>query len=334
MQHPALALAALAAALPGFAPHLPQHIDVNLIAESTAPKPGHTQFVGLQMTPQPGWHGYWSNPGEAGLAPTVKWTAPAGVRFGPLQHPAPTLLKVQGLTSFVHAGPHVLVSRMTVDHDLQPGTKLPITANVSWAACSDKLCVPEGATLTLQMAVGEGEPSAEAPTIRRAVAAEPKAVGSGVFQVKDGKLILQLPSRAELDARRTRFFPDENGFFDPAEARVISAFPLRIESPLKDPVPAQIVGVVSDGSAAFQVSFQRGELSTARTEAVRPSPMALEPTSPRPAHEQTPAPIVHSSPNQRRSLSAWARRAEAPLAALGLSAAAILITRRRRKRRA
>ncbi|HJP68820.1 MAG TPA: protein-disulfide reductase DsbD domain-containing protein, partial [Sphingomicrobium sp.] len=88
MQRVVLALAGLTSTLSGFAPGLPQHIDVRLITESNTPRPGHGIFLGLQMTPQPGWHGYWSNPGEAGLAPAVKWTAPSGVHFGPLQHPA------------------------------------------------------------------------------------------------------------------------------------------------------------------------------------------------------------------------------------------------------
>lgn len=334
MHHVALALAGLTSGLTGFNPAFQQRIDVRLIAESTAPRPGHTIFVGLQMSPQPGWHGYWSNPGDAGLAPAVKWIAPAGVRFGPLQHPAPTMLKVQGITSFVHAGPYVLVSRMSLDRNLQPGTKLPITAEVSWAACSDKLCVPGRAALTLQMTVGDGAPSADAVTVRHALAAEPKAVGSGAFEVKDGKLLLQLPPRAELDARHARFFPDENGFFDPAEARVISALPLRIAAPSKSPVPARFGGVVSDGSAAFRVSFQRGELPAPRTETVRPSPVAPDLPRGRPTHHEAPALLVHSPRKQRPGSSGWARRAEAASAALGLSAAAILIIRRRRRRRA
>ena len=334
MQHVALVLAGLTSGLTGINPGFQPHIDVRLIAESTAPRPGHTTFVGLQMSPQPGWHGYWSNPGDAGLAPAVKWIAPAGVRFGPLQHPAPTMLKVQGITSFVHAGPYVLISRMSLDRSLQPGSKLPVTAEISWAECSDKLCVPERATLALQLTVGDGAPSADAVTVRHAVAAEPKAIGLGAFEVKDGKLLLQLPPGAELDARHARFFPDENGFFDPAEARVISALPLRIAAPSKSPVPARFSGVVSDGSAAFRVSFQRGELSAPQTEAVRPSPVAPDLARARPTHEEAPALLVHSPAKQRPAASDWARSAEAASAALGLSAAAILVIRRRRGRRA
>jgi DsbC/DsbD-like thiol-disulfide interchange protein len=209
------------------------------------------------MSPQPGWHGYWSNPGESGLAPVVKWTAPPGIRFGPLQHPAPSLLRVMGLASYVHAGPHVLLVRMTVDPNLPVGTVLPVIADVSWAACSDKLCVPQKARLSLQMKVGGGSPSADAALLRRALAAEPKKSLPGTFGVRDGRLTLDLPASARVRPESARFFPDENGYWNPLQARVVSRSPLRIASPAKGKPPKRISGVVSDGSSAYRLSFVR-----------------------------------------------------------------------------
>ena len=39
--------------------------------------------------PQPGWHGYWRNPGDAGDEPRVTWRLPEGWRAGPLHYPVP-----------------------------------------------------------------------------------------------------------------------------------------------------------------------------------------------------------------------------------------------------
>lgn len=232
-------------------------VDVKLISSSLSPRPGQTVWVGLQMNPRPGWHGYWSNPGESGLAPVVKWTAPAGVRFGPLQHPAPGLLRVMGMASFVHSGPHMLLARMTVDRKLPVGTALPVTAVLASAACSDRLCVPEKARLTLRMTVGNGALSADAGTVARAVARLPKPVNGGSFALRSGRLILSLPSSVRLRAAQARFFPDKNGYWDPLEARVIAGMPLRIASPAVGKPPRRITGVVTDGASAYRVSFQR-----------------------------------------------------------------------------
>ena len=44
------------------------------------------------MRPAPGWHGYWLNPGDAGLPMDVKWQLPTGFSAGPLRYPVPTRL--------------------------------------------------------------------------------------------------------------------------------------------------------------------------------------------------------------------------------------------------
>ena len=116
-----------------------QRIAVSLVASTAKPEPGSTITLGLRFQPKAGWHGYWSNPGDSGLPPQVEWTAPGGLTFGPLRHPAPTILRVAGITSNVHAGEHILLSTVGVPASVAPGTRLRVKANVSWLACSDSL---------------------------------------------------------------------------------------------------------------------------------------------------------------------------------------------------
>ena len=252
-----LVFAALAGAATQAGAARPYYVDATLIAESAVPRAGGSVLIGLQMTPKPGWHGYWSNPGESGLAPEVKWTAPRGVHFGALQHPAPTLMRVMGMTSYVHDGPHVLLTRMSVDPNLRAGTVLPIVADVTWAACSDRLCIPQKARLSLRLRVGNGSPSPEAPLIRRAQAHLPKPARAGVFTARAGQIVLKLPASLRLQPGRTRFFPDDNGYWDASRSRVTAARFLTIVSPSSGKVPRRISGVVSDGSSAYRISFER-----------------------------------------------------------------------------
>lgn len=258
----ALGLGALASALAApAAAARPHFIDVRLVSASSAPKAGHTILLGLEMIPQPGWHGYWSNPGESGLAPIVRWSAPSGVRFGPLEHPAPTLMNLMGMTSYVHAGPHVLLTRMTLDRRLRTGTDLPITADVTLAACSDKLCVPEKAQLSLRLKVGSGLPSPQSRRLEAALMRVPRPIRSGSFSVQAGRIFLRLPPSTGLQPSRTRFFPDQNGYWDATRARVVSDSPLTLVSEAKGKPPRVVTGVVSDGSSAYRLSFgtRRGQ---------------------------------------------------------------------------
>ena len=51
-----------------------RHIATEFIAETDAPAAGSVVSLAIRMTPEPGWHGYWKNPGDSGMEPIVNWT--------------------------------------------------------------------------------------------------------------------------------------------------------------------------------------------------------------------------------------------------------------------
>ena len=59
-----------------------RHMDVRLVAETAAAAPGSTITLAFVMRPQPGWHGYWRNPGDAGAEPRVDVAAARGLAGG------------------------------------------------------------------------------------------------------------------------------------------------------------------------------------------------------------------------------------------------------------
>src|SRR5262245_45587611 len=87
-----LAVAALlVAALTGPATAAPgeRRVRVELIGETTAIQPGGTVWVGLHQRIRPGWHTYWSNPGDSGEPTSIEWTLPAGFQAGAIEWPHP-----------------------------------------------------------------------------------------------------------------------------------------------------------------------------------------------------------------------------------------------------
>lgn len=253
---------------------MPAQMQVELIASTMAPRPGSTVLVGFRMAPKPGWHGYWSNAGGSGIAPTVSWSASAGVKFGPLLHPAPKLLKSLGVVTYVHSGEHVLVSRMAVPAKIAAGTAIPVRADLNWAVCSDTLCVPASATFSLAMVAGSGAVSRDAAVLNRALSRVPGSIAGGSYWTEGGKLTLALPDGVRLRAASARFFPDENGFFDTLQARASDGAPVRIAGPLTSKPPARITGVVSDGTSSYRLSLLRGAPPKDADEAHNRSPPA------------------------------------------------------------
>lgn len=312
----------------------PHFIAADLIAETAQPKPGGSALVGLRMVPKPGWHSYWSNPGEAGFPTVLEWKAPKGVHFGPLRHPAPSLIQVAGMASYVHEGPHVLVTRMTLERGIPAGTAIPVTAEVSWAACSEKLCVPEKATLSMQLTAGNGQKSAEAPLIQDALAREPRPLAGGGFDVDGEKLLLELPAAARPKPYKAQFFPDENGILDVSKARVVSISPTRISMPVVAGAPSSLTGVVTDGQSAYRLQLKPKRLMAEGAEETKLASEAetLQPIDPvsaadRPAPEVATAVKIPTQPADRK------RVVSVIAAAAALAIFALTLLRRRSSQR-
>ncbi|KXU31779.1 thiol:disulfide interchange protein [Sphingobium sp. 22B] len=207
------AMARAQGAFGGSAPH----IAAELTAESAVPRPGEGQASGttiaFSMTPEPGWHGYWENPGDAGLGMTVKWTLPKGVAIGPLRYPVPETLLISGLMNHVYEGPYGVLAKLTVAPDVPKGTKLPIRVRADWLACTDKVCVPEGAELALDLMAGDGSvlpgSRAQFDGWRSHL---PRPLGSeAAYAMADGRLRLSIPFPAAASARDVHLFALADG---------------------------------------------------------------------------------------------------------------------------
>ena len=121
-----------------------------LLSHSEA-KPGTTVTAGLELTMDDGWHTYWINPGEAGIATSVEWTLPKGVSAGPIQWPTPDKFTALGSIGYGYHGKTILLVPLTITSDAAPG-QATISGKVSWLECK-VLCVPRdqsvSATLTI-----------------------------------------------------------------------------------------------------------------------------------------------------------------------------------------
>ena len=240
----ALIVAPLAAA--------PTHITPSLVAESATPAAGSQVTLAFAMKPAPEWHGYWANPGDAGLPTRVAWTAPKGLEFGPIQYPVPQPLLIAGLMNYVYERDYAQLVTLKVPPGLAPGTKLPIQAKLDWLACNPRTCVPETATLSMKLTIGDG---ATLPETRAQFdqwrAALPKPLGAAAhYQVVNGRFRLEVPLPAAAHAEQPYFFPLTDGAIDYAAPQTVArdGDRLVIETAAKPAVPAKIEGVVKIGA--------------------------------------------------------------------------------------
>lgn len=152
-----LLLGALGAGAPSEARAQPKAADLvklELVADTTRIAPGKPVTLALQLTIAPGWHIYWQNPGEAGLATEVDFRAPAGYEVGPLRYPGPVKFQTPGETaaSYGYAGSAVLSSPLSSPAKAgKAAGPARFVAQATYLACRD-MCIRGQASATLELA--------------------------------------------------------------------------------------------------------------------------------------------------------------------------------------
>ena len=183
-----------------------RRMSVSLVPETTGVLPGSTLTVAFVMRPAAGWHGYWRNPGDAGAEPRVRWRLPEGWSAEPLQYPAPHRLLVMGLMNYVFEGEYALLATIRVPADAEPGVASPIDAWLDYLVCTNEVCVPEEANVTVEVStVAPGAPNSAFAAYRQAL---PRPLTqAGRFQVDGERIRFAVPVPAGASLSEPYFYP-------------------------------------------------------------------------------------------------------------------------------
>jgi thiol:disulfide interchange protein/DsbC/DsbD-like thiol-disulfide interchange protein len=207
------------------------HTMVELLAETAAPAPGTTLTLGVRFTPARGWHTYWENPGEAGIAPRLDWQLPGGARAAPPRFPVPEPYLQSGIMNHVYGGPQTLLVDVAVPAGLGPGSAFPVRLRADYLVCDESICIPETATLALDLRAGAGAPDPEAaPAFAAARAALPRPGPAAALALDGGRLVVAVPGLGP-DVARAHLFPLADGWIRYAapQAASLSRETLRLE---------------------------------------------------------------------------------------------------------
>ena len=257
------------------------HISAALVTETSAPAPGRTSSIAFSMKPDLGWHGYWENPGDAGVGMTVEWTLPKGVSIGALRYPVPETLLISGLMNHVYEGTYAVLAPISVAADVRPGTLLPIRGKAEWLACTDKVCVPESAELALNLRAGNGAiSSATAARFDQWRARMPRPLGNdALYSISDGRFRLSVPFPAEAMASDVHLFPLTEGPVRYAAAQSVTreGDHLLLETQAGDGFKGGTVKAVlrTGDHVGFLLTARPGEVAAAKAGLLRATFIAL-----------------------------------------------------------
>lgn len=259
-------------ALPGVAAAQARerHVAIELIAESARPAAGGEVTLAFRAVPQAGWHGYWKNPGDAGVETRVAWTLPAGVTAGPLAYPVPGRLTIAGLMNYVYEAPWTLLTRLELPAGMAAGTRVPVVAKLDYLVCTTQICVPESQVLETVLTIGDGaiDPATRArfDTWRRAL---PRPLGSAAtYQRAGDRFRLSVPFPADADLGKAYFYPAAAGAVDYAAPQRVVRDGDRLVIETKgaaQPAGGGIEGVLATGEGVgLALSARPGTVATVR----------------------------------------------------------------------
>jgi thiol:disulfide interchange protein len=245
------------------------HVHITLVAESDRPAPGGEVMLAFSAVPEKGWHAYWLNPGDAGLPAKTDWTLPQGVTAGAIRYPVPHRLMIAGLANYVYEGPYALLATLKIPAQAQGS--LPVKVLFDYLVCSDQMCVPEKAELSIALQTGDGAVSAE----RRAEfdrwrAALPRQLDAqATYQVtgKDFRMAVPFPASAAIDGD-AYFFPATEGGIEYAAPQTVTRDGDRLVIATKaGSASGPIEGVLAIGGKGFEVRATPGTVAAAASAA-------------------------------------------------------------------
>lgn len=129
------------------------HTHATLLCDQQTITLNQTFEVGILLKMDKGWHTYYKDPGDSGLATRVQWTLPKGFVAGPIQWPKPKVIRVGGLISQGYEDEVLLITSIQAPATgYHSGQALRIEAEVEWLECRES-CVPGSARLALPIKI-------------------------------------------------------------------------------------------------------------------------------------------------------------------------------------
>ena len=198
-----------------------EYTTTEIIAEARGFEAGKTLWFAIRQELRPGWHVFWTNPGDAGLPLRLDWTLPDGFESGAVEHPAPVYIPVGPLASYAHEGAPVFLVSVTAPETAAAGDIVDVAIDASWQACED-ICVPEEGRFEFSVPV-DAEPqtnTAYADIFAAARAALPEDIDADAgFAVEGGAYRLELAAPAGFDSDGAFYFAGAEGLIEPSGAQ-------------------------------------------------------------------------------------------------------------------
>ena len=261
------------------------YVQIRLVPERGTIKPGEEITIAIEQSIAEGWHTYWSNPGDSGAAPRVKWSLPEGFTEAKIEWPAPHKLPYGPLLNYGYENSVILLQKIKAPETLPEG---PVTlkADIDILVCKE-ICIPESSTYELTLNTGaESEDNSAYFEPARSKLPLPTTSPS-VFYEQDGMLVIEKSIEWARPLASYDYIPGDWGAVENASPSKITQENGKIvirqkrgERPLAElkELPGLLLGTAENGGAvhayAFTAAPQNAPTAATATAIQQPVPPA------------------------------------------------------------
>ncbi len=250
-------------------------VTMELVAGNDTVVPGGTEYIGVRLRIQRGWHVYWCNPGDSGARPRIRLKAPEGLAVGEIAWPRPIIFEGHDETTYGYADDVTLLVPVTAADDLAAGL-ITLDVEAEWLVCK-RACLMGDASGQVTITVPHpGDNALRVRENRLADAmsrlpvpiAKVKDMAATLIRAASGDAPRVVITGTAGDAERIRFIPDLTPGVTAGDGRPVEAtiedgrfrieVPLRVEPDNALGKPLEAAGLVLFGPAATDraVSFR------------------------------------------------------------------------------
>ena len=250
-------------------------IAVELVADGP-PQPGEDWLLALHFKPvAPEWHGYWSNPGDAGLGMALNWQLPRGWEPGDPLYPVPETLLIGGLMNHIYEGDYAVLVPIAVPQGAAVANPAPIELALDYLACTDRVCVPQSARLSLDP--GAARSDARFAQWRAEIA--PQLDSAASFEIARQRLRIGIPLPGDIGLGDPHVFiaQPELVSYGSVQTFMQEGDLLVAELPLaaRAKIPARITGILAFGDeGGVRFTAERGDVPLEGIKPIRGGPPA------------------------------------------------------------
>lgn len=203
-------------------------VTIELLNQEDTVLPGKSFWIAIRLNIDNGWHAYWKNPGDAGMAPVITWNLPKDFQVTSLLWPTPKRFVLGSTNSFGYEKAVILLAEISPPSSYAEKS-VTIGADVRWVVCSDTTCLPGESETTFSLPVSKKAPTSNPRTadlFRMARSQIPQKADSIQALRKQDLIEIAFTHSTRSDVvQRADFFPEERKTIDYAVPTLLQRTP-------------------------------------------------------------------------------------------------------------